>query len=861
MKYLFSPIVIVRENSVKTSKLKKMQLIKSKNYFHKILGLQNNIEKIKYDSISEIEKFIFENYEKNTIDCKKILEIKRGIYNNRFEKIKKYEYFLFKYNQLKITKKIFIYISKIENIKEKLSKCFEKEYFKSRKILWNECLKNKNILNGLIHYDKSIIEKLMEYSKESNIYNSKKTIKLDDILAKIYTRSILKPSPFSTFCGIEMQINDTKFKKNQNKLKTSKFQVNYVHILRIWDLLIKKQEILEKLHFKINVSIIKTQEGYTISKILDSSEENEKVYNGKTTLLKIPKNYIIDYLYELKKKNKEYSYEELIKEFNFENDNLILFLLEKKYIDIVEKPKEISLNIIEDFINYLLKYKFDDFIYVRELIDSLILINKKLNQMEKNKNYIKRNYLYKEIYDELKNIYSKFGKNNWKAKNLLYEDYISENINRVDFKLNKEIKKTLFLLTDLNIIFDINARVQTTFAEKFKEKYGESKIKTFDKNIISNLINCNNIYTYLWENQMNIKKDYIELNNKIDLLKKELIDYIIEKIENNNYEEEIEIETDYIKKILAKIPNEIKCRKKSYSYFLQNYNEKIVINNIYSGYMIYFSRFLQYYSKLSESKLLKKYINNVFNSNEKICDIRIASGFNGNMRPNISKYELVLPTHLNSFNEKKKEVIDYRKCFYKYDENEKRIKLYNDKIGTFTTVSLGSLMPLYLPGISGLLHSLFINSLGFKDINKINYKKSKNIKYVPRISIGGVVISRRTWIISIEEFNFLNTEEKNFLDIFFLINKFIKEKGIFSRVFVRKNLQKDLSDLFLGKSNEKIDVNSRKPQYIDFNNPILVKLFIKICLKGYDLILEEAYPDYTNTNCNVQERIYEVSYV
>ncbi len=81
-------------------------------------------------------------------------------------------------------------------------------------------------------------------------------------------------------------------------------------------------------------------------------------------------------------------------------------------------------------------------------------------------------------------------------------------------------------------------------------------------------------------------------------------------------------------------------------------------------------------------------------------------------------------------------------------------------------------------------------------------------------------------------------------------------------MFIRKDLHKDMADIFLGKADGKnLDMAARKPQSIDFHNPLSVLLLVKMCSDGHDFILEEAYPDYSNADCNVQEGVYELSCV
>ena len=71
-----------------------------------------------------------------------------------------------------------------------------------------------------------------------------------------------------------------------------------------------------------------------------------------------------------------------------------------------------------------------------------------------------------------------------------------------------------------------------------------------------------------------------------------------------------------------------------------------------------------------------------------------------------------------------------------------------------------------------------------------------------------------------------------------------------------------MSDIFLGKADGKnLDMAARKPQFIDFCNPLSIQLLVKMCSDGHDFIVEEAYPDYSGKDTYVREGVYELSCV
>ena len=858
MEYVELPLIMVRENSVNTSCLKEMQASKTVCSFFRSLEVSEMIKDMADGVFEEIEAFVKENYDENTQDCKKLIELKRDIYNLRLNKIGKYEAIVDKFTELEKTKKLFDINKELENINRDTSEIFEQEYETSRETLWKLWKNEDSLTCGLYNFDSNLANKLKDFLKHPANEHSAKVKKMDNTLFKILTRAVLKPSPFSTFCGIKMELSDVE--ETDEKKKSSILQLNYVHILRIWEMLSKQEEVMRRLHYRVNYSMRKSENEFSVSKLIDLPEENGKVYESRTMLVRIPGNELLDKLYDLRGTKQSFSYDELIQTLGIQGqEGIVKMLIEKKLINCVEKPLEISLDIINDFMESLKKWEVSDIQCVKEAMEKLADIQRLLGVIEESSDWEERNRTYNLIRDELGEIYKSFGAEKWCDKNVVYEDFLKSDIEKADFTVSSNSKEAMEILCDINVLFDVNVRNQTFFAEKIKRKYGDEMIHTSDGTLISQLIESNKNYNYLWENNMQCQhhEDDPEIVRQLDALKIELLEYIKKQFKATTGDTVV-LDVEYLKSLSERIPQQIKNRKKSYEYFVQRAGDKLVINNVYSGYMMYFSRFLQYYPQLWQNKSFVSYVDQIFNGDEKICDIRVASGFNGNMRPNISKYELLVPTQTQSPDDTR---IDYRDCFYKVDESEGRIKLFHPEIGDFTVVSQGSLMPLYLPGITGLIHSMFVNSLAFKDLNKMDVRESDEYQYMPRVQIGDLVVARQSWRIPNAKLDELSNQGEDFCTTFCNLNQWIKTCNIPRRVFIKKDVQKDMADMFLGKTDGKnLDMTARKPQYIDFENPVAVKLFLKMCSEGYDMIFEEAYPDYTDEDCFVQEAVCEVSY-
>ncbi len=859
MKYVELPLLMVRENSVKTGNLYKMQAEKTISAYFDYLKNTDIFNESSEKVTDEIERCVKKYYDDNQADCKKLIELKREIFNKRYTRLDKYKYLLDKFEGLDETKDYFLKYENLVKMRDDIKVFYDEEYNKARRILWDEWNSKSNLTCGLINYEENLFNKLKDYLAKPSSDHNNKIKKLDNTLLKIYTRAVLKPSPFSTFCGIRMEADDIGTEGSEFR-KESIIQINYVHVLRIWEMLSRSDEVKKRLHYRVNYSMRKDGNSYSVSKLIDMPEENGKLFEGKTILVRIPESEVLNKLNELRSSKATYSYDELADKLGVGgNKDVIPYLVEKKLVDCVEKLDEIPKGIIATFIRKMSEWGLDDIERVKEVISALEKIDICLKSAASETNWEKRKDLLTGIRQDLDDVYKSFGRDKWCEKNLIYEDYLSHEIGKKDFIISEDNRKTMEILTELNLLFDVNARTQSMFAKKFVSKYGNESVHTSDPTLISRIIDSNKNYNYMWDNNMLVEPhdDDPDIVKRMDDLKAELIDHLRTRISECDTGI-LKLDTKYLTGIVEAIPGEIRARKKSFEFFVQQTDDGLVINNIYSGYMMYYSRFLQYFPDLWNSEQFKGYLDTVFNGDEKICDMRIASGFNGNIRPQITKYELILPSQRKTDDSS----IDYRECYYKYDERENRVKLHHDSIGDFTTISMGSLMPLYLPGITGLLHSIFVNSLAFKDFNKLDIKSEDEIIRFPRIYVDDICICRQSWRIPNSLFEQIIEESADNCELFCNFNRWIDDRNIPSNVFVRKDLHKDMADIFLGKADGKnLDMAARKPQSIDFRNPLSVLLLAKMCSDGHDFIVEEAYPDYSGVDCNVREGVYELSWV
>ena len=278
MKLMQMPLVMVRENSVRTDKLKEMQASETIRLLKEYREKSKNIESCAEAATEEIEHYVKAHYDAMPEDCKKLIELKRNIFNKRYSKTGKFKELIKRHSQLAKTKDCLEDILQLIEMKPLIEKTLEEECEKSRSVLWNIWKEEADIKCSLLHFDENLSMKLGKYLEKEPKDHNMKLKKLDGTLLKLYTRATLKPSPFSTLCRVKMLMENENKKENVSVHKEKRIQINYVHVFRLWEYVSRVPEVAKRLSYKVNYSIRKEEDGYSVSKLIDVPDEvKEKI--------------------------------------------------------------------------------------------------------------------------------------------------------------------------------------------------------------------------------------------------------------------------------------------------------------------------------------------------------------------------------------------------------------------------------------------------------------------------------------------------------------------------------------------------------------------------------------------------------
>lgn len=257
-----------------------------------------------------------------------------------------------------------------------------------------------------------------------------------------------------------------------------------------------------------------------------------------------------------------------------------------------------------------------------------------------------------------------------------------------------------------------------------------------------------------------------------------------------------------------------------YSFFLQPYEEGVVVNHVYKGYGVFSNR----------------YKNNIidFSSNSdygcsNLLDIPYYFGFNANERPLRKAFD---PLNLGEYDFNN---ICYRDITIKPNKN--KISFYDNDNVEFHFSFLGSMTPMVLPKTIAMFNSLCLTGGMYFDIGdlilrqKFESKSDSNFYESPRVCFDNdkIIIAREKYLFrsSFIEKKIHNTLNKSHM-LIELIEIFKGKETFFLREF-------SVDDNFKNKFE--------KPVYINLISPISLEVFFNY-IKDIDwFVVEEIVPD------------------
>jgi len=464
-----------------------------------------------------------------------------------------------------------------------------------------------------------------------------------------------------------------------------------------------------------------------------------------------------------------------------------------------------------------------------------------------------------------------------KPETVFYEDTIVEGEFKINYSITNKIIKDFYELFNFFGLFELYKDEQDKMSHFFKKKYPDANsvsLLTFYKEYIS--IKKAEKERKEKEEKARKEKAKDEINKGISDeevipeikqrydIQKIFFEKIIKVLSGQNYtvNDDIDLSPEIFESAIEKDEMYmLKAGRFSAGLFIQFFNEetengesltKAVINASFPGYGKMTSRFLHLFPAEFTDETRKW--NSGLDEKTLLAE-NIDSGImNFNLHPALMPYEISIPG--GNF------ALDFDRRIYIsdliiiYDKESNGLRLYDTKRDEFVyAFDLGFqgpggrselfkfLINFTFPGLA-FLYPFYTRILEMLKPVDVTYNGIKDkIKIHPRITYKkNIIVSRREWIIPKSLLPYKNSAETE-SEYFVRIQKWRFELGIPEEIFLSFN-SKIIKENESNKPKKKLSRDDRKPQYINFSNPFLVRLFEKHLDKVIDSIkVTEMMPE------------------
>ncbi|MDQ0746717.1 hypothetical protein QF034_000948 [Streptomyces africanus] len=274
----------------------------------------------------------------------------------------------------------------------------------------------------------------------------------------------------------------------------------------------------------------------------------------------------------------------------------------------------------------------------------------------------------------------------------------------------------------------------------------------------------------------------------------------------------------------------------------------VVVNGVLTGYGVYFSRFSSFIEGSAAEgwtlrSAVREHLRKAFPGQ---TDLNMVAGLNFNLHPPLTDRVLNYPGTWPTSPEMKAYSLD--KLMIRIDHAHRGLLLWDPELDERVHLTpMNFLLPIVVPVLYNLIEALSptirYNYAPMDDIGRAmghrGYPGSS-----PRLMVGDVVASRRTWTVPAREIPELSELSKDSYPALLRFDQWRIEQGLPQHAFVltqRLDEYNLLSGLVEEIPRDWTDFNHlhrasvHKPMYVDFRNPYLVRSFAKTALTRDDV--------------------------
>ncbi|WP_164491835.1 lantibiotic dehydratase [Staphylospora marina] len=796
-----------------------------------------------------------------------LIRFKRDLYNGRKPKVRVTE----EWAELtpELAQRIRLRLQNEERLvklREEARTRFEEELLDARRHL-RQTVTDPRLLAGIALTSQELHEKAVKYIETPVERQKSRLRKVETSLVKFVTRASVKTSPFSTFTAVGTGSWDERAEHAPFTLPSPNHRVftelNHANLLRVMEGLCAHPEVRVQLRYRINPTLIIDQGRVKYIRRTDDSKLRPRVFKTLETPVSLDANPAIRLVLSRFGDASELSYAELIRRLTeagqFPAEQLRAFVNQLISLQVLvpvlprhEQNPDLAgwlIRWLESLDGDIPKTARDHLIRIRELAeaapdDTPETRSRRLRDI-RNEFHALRKSVGFELSDESLAL-------------LLFEDAILEEEARMNPSAWERHLDDLFAWQRLLPVLDVKFRIQSKIAAQFVEMYGENGICDRPGRFLSQVITSITDYfrSMLPSNMMKDTELHNDVENvrRLNELKRELGKLIAEKLRSS--EEEAFLSREEIERLTERIPAQVQHRFLTNDAFVQpalaDGKPLWVLNHLYVGNGTFFTRFLPWFREELTQRLREELRELVHPRT--LAELSGVFGFNANLRPRLAPFELdlpMLPPARDGLGPD--EVISWEDVILKYDKREDRVKVVHPKHGDLAVLFAGTLIPALLPFVVNFLVTQFTcgnmpeNLFLFAE-EELSPDERQKIRIWPRLRVGDVVLSRKKWVIPRGHLPKREPNDSDF-DWFERVHRWKEEIGFPDRIFVRF-IPLDDSENPFGEDREPSDASRNfdftdwKPQWIDFQNPLTVKLLGKmIAEQPTGMIAEEMLPD------------------
>lgn len=318
---------------------------------------------------------------------------------------------------------------------------------------------------------------------------------------------------------------------------------------------------------------------------------------------------------------------------------------------------------------------------------------------------------------------------------------------------------------------------------------------------------------------------------------------------------EVCIDTDALRDVLDRVPEQIRNRSLSQSYLLQfarAADQRLaVVNQIFGGRSALMSRFLEVLDEPAINDV-RAYVRNGSDTGYAV-ELPGVFGFNANYHPMLADAELSVPPFPEGRADADRVALGTTRM--SYDANTHSVVLQTHEGRRFDVFYQGFLIPSLMPSMHRVLALVFGDGPSHFSIPTLltrNIVGPNKLTEVPRLRLGSLVLSRRIWIIPFDQVPDVDLPPAEF---FVAVQSWRAENGFPNEAFFR--VIPIPGEEASGAEGEAVDwhnfkFKNLKPFYVRLDSPRFVRLMQRTLKRdSYSVSLTEVLPALNDQHVSV----------